>query len=165
MSKTHQMYVCGDCGYARYHPITYCPKCPGKLTKRDIPHPACKTIAERQELLSQQGIDYSWEECPISPIMILVERLNKLREFEAYCFRMSVRKIDCERTPEGTIWHERQKPVREAIKSIQFTIAKVNIAEEIMDASWEAYKPFRKLIKAQERQIRDKIKSEVDKPT
>jgi hypothetical protein len=41
MSDTHPMYVCNECGYARYHRLNYCPKCPGKmrLEKKDITHP------------------------------------------------------------------------------------------------------------------------------
>lgn len=35
---TRTVYVCSNnCGVAYHHPLNYCPKCPGKLIKRELP--------------------------------------------------------------------------------------------------------------------------------
>ena len=98
LGSPHPMYVCDSCGYARYHSLTYCPKCPGKLTKKDIPHPpdresgSCfKTAKERTEWLKGQGLDYSWDECVLAPCMILVKRRDDLVELESFCDSRSKR--------------------------------------------------------------------------
>lgn len=41
MNGAHPMFVCNECGYARYHRLNYCPRCPGKmrLERKEIPHP------------------------------------------------------------------------------------------------------------------------------
>lgn len=38
MTKTRIVYVCEKgCAVAYHHPLTYCPKCPGKLVRRELP--------------------------------------------------------------------------------------------------------------------------------
>ena len=159
MGRTHPMYVCDSCGYARYHPIQYCPKCPGRLTKKEIPHPdSLKAEGGCAVWLKKQGLDYSWQECEISPVMVLVLRYNRLRELASFCNRMSIRPIGRERTPDENAWHKRQLLAGEAAKKIRFLIAKVEVPDEITDESWDVYKPFRETRK--ERQTR--IDSEDD---
>jgi hypothetical protein len=64
MSKTHPMRVCERCNFAMYHPILYCPRCPGrmKLVQRDIPHPdSFRTEQDIKDHLKTQGLDYFGE--------------------------------------------------------------------------------------------------------
>lgn len=60
----HPMWVCDNCKFTMYHPITYCPKCPGRLRlqKLDIEHPdKFKTTEEMYSHLKQKGLDYHGE--------------------------------------------------------------------------------------------------------
>ena len=53
------MYCCDRCSFAQYHPLSYCPRCPGKLHRRDVPHPQVfATDTHQQEWLKEQGIEY-----------------------------------------------------------------------------------------------------------
>ena len=53
------MYVCDRCGFGHYHPLSYCMKCPGRLTRRDVPHPyRWETEQQLREHLRGQGINY-----------------------------------------------------------------------------------------------------------
>lgn len=160
MSNAHPMYVCDLCGYARYHSLSYCPKCPGRLTKKDIPHPpdrasgSCfKTAKEQTEWLKEQGLDWSWEECAISPCTILANRLAELVELESFCSRMTMRGSDGKLTPDGSKWRERTKIIREAIKRLTFVIAKVDIPKTIMDESWAILEPFYELQKEKKQKL------------
>lgn len=149
MSNSHEMYVCDLCGYARYHPLTYCPKCPGKLKKKDIPHPpdrrsgSCfKTAEEQVEWLKEQGLDYSWDECTLSPCAILMKRRDDLEELESFCYDMRKRSRDWEIAADVEKWLEHAKVVREAKKQIIFLIAKVAVPQAFLDEAWAIYKPF-----------------------
>ena len=34
---TRTVYACSNCGTAYHHPLIYCPRCPGRLVKRELP--------------------------------------------------------------------------------------------------------------------------------
>lgn len=60
----HPMYVCDSCKFSQYHPIRYCPKCPGRLrlVKKEIPHPEkFKTEEDLQRHVESQGLEYFGE--------------------------------------------------------------------------------------------------------
>lgn len=63
MNRMCRMYVCDTCKFAQYHPMSYCPKCPGKLHRRDVSHPFgyFKSHEEQRDHLTTQGIDYIGE--------------------------------------------------------------------------------------------------------
>lgn len=63
MSLTHPAYICDRCNFAHFHPLTYCPKCPGRMHRRQIPMPEspCKTEREFDEFIRAQGLDYIGE--------------------------------------------------------------------------------------------------------
>lgn len=59
---THPMYICERCNFAHYHPLQYCRKCPGKLIRKEIPHPySFKTEKDLCEHLTSQGLKYFGE--------------------------------------------------------------------------------------------------------
>lgn len=58
------MWVCDRCKFSQYHPMTYCPRCPGRLrcTKKPIPHPyKFKTEEDMRAHIKSQGLEYEGE--------------------------------------------------------------------------------------------------------
>jgi hypothetical protein len=55
--KSYQMWVCEMCGLAQYHPLIYCPRCPGRLkcVHKAVDH-IDKTI--RTEADAKESDDY-----------------------------------------------------------------------------------------------------------
>lgn len=82
MSKTHPAYICDRCNFTHFHPLTYCPKCPGKLQRRDIPMPAtpCKTEREFDESIRAQGLDYIGEYPKIDPAVRSAATIARYQE-------------------------------------------------------------------------------------
>jgi len=59
---TYPMYVCDTCAFGHYHPLSYCPKCPGKLHRANVPHPPVFASEDhRAEHLAAHGIKYIGE--------------------------------------------------------------------------------------------------------
>lgn len=61
--NTHPMYICDRCHLGHYHPMSYCPRCPGRLHRTDVPHPERLFRKEFniEEHLKAQGIEYIGE--------------------------------------------------------------------------------------------------------
>lgn len=56
------LYACDRCTFAQYHPMSYCPKCPGRLHKREIQSPyRFETEKQLVDHLKSNGIDYIGE--------------------------------------------------------------------------------------------------------
>ena len=55
-----QMWVCNVCGTAQWHPLIYCPHCPGRLRceRRNVPFPwtQFKTEEELNKYLESLGL-------------------------------------------------------------------------------------------------------------
>lgn len=84
MSHTHRMYCCDRCSYAQYHPLSYCPRCPGKLVKRDVPHPyEFQTTAEQIAHLQAQGLDWQNEGVDIPDEVKLAAQIERARGYLA----------------------------------------------------------------------------------
>ena len=64
MGNFYPMWVCDKCKLSQYHPMIYCPRCPGRLRceKKEIPHPAnFKTQQDLENHVKSQGLDYEGE--------------------------------------------------------------------------------------------------------
>ena len=62
--KTHPMWVCDKCKFSQYHPMIYCPRCPGRLSCQKIPLPPPARFETTEELrahIKSQGLDYEGE--------------------------------------------------------------------------------------------------------
>ena len=60
----HPVYACDSCSFVQYHPMSYCPRCPGRLRlqRKEIPHPPrFKDEAEIKAHLAKHGLDYHGE--------------------------------------------------------------------------------------------------------
>lgn len=90
--STHPMYVCPRCGWGHYHPLAYCARCPGKLVRKEIPHPV-RFDTEKQaiEHLRTQGVVYSGE-YPKVPEEVKIARIKeKLLNAQLRCCMVSHR--------------------------------------------------------------------------
>jgi hypothetical protein len=78
----HPMYVCERCGWARYHPLSYCMQCPGKLVRKSIPHKYnLKTDIESREFLKTQGVIYNGEGDQFSKEDLILVRIARFEEY------------------------------------------------------------------------------------
>lgn len=82
MSLTHPMYVCDRCNFSHFHPLNYCPKCPGLMHRRRVsmPESPCKTTDEFDEFIRAQGLDYIGEFPAIEPAVRNAAKLTRMQE-------------------------------------------------------------------------------------
>jgi len=142
--------------------LGYCPKCPGKLVKREIPLKPHGSKEPEANWLAKQGIDYSWGECAIPPAMIILNRIERLRELESFAHRMTMQKSDGALTPEGAKWKKNRDLVRVAIKKLKYLFAKIEVPKELRDEAWKLYEPFWVPLKEAKKAKKDKSAKAAD---
>jgi hypothetical protein len=128
--STHRMYVCPLCGWGIYHPMSYCLYCPGKLERRDVPHPGGMFETEQHIIghLASQGVKYAGE-CPKVPELttatIALARATARRESRQQLIdqrRAEGNQAEVERLERATVWMD------EEIAEAKAKIAQLGVA-------------------------------------
>lgn len=98
------VYACDRCTFAQYHPMSYCPKCPGKLHRREFPSPGSfRTTQDLVKHLKDNGIDYIGE----------YPKVSKRQELEITIQRYSEKIVQAEKDmAEGRIQNKKWNPVK-----------------------------------------------------
>ena len=116
MSKSI-VYACDRCTFAQYHPCSYCPRCPGRLHRREFPSPGrFETEAELVEHLKSNGIDYIGE----------YPRIPQRKQLEITIQRYEEKIVESEKDmSEGKIKNKNWNPVK------YWTGLKTKVEEEL----------------------------------
>jgi hypothetical protein len=76
-----RIYACDRCTFAQYHPMSYCPMCPGRLHQREFMSPGSfQTTQDLVNHLKANGIDYIGEYPKVPPrkeIEITIQRYTE----------------------------------------------------------------------------------------